>query len=382
MTCPHCDSRETSSRRRRTSLGYRTSACRACRRTFNERTASPFNDLHYPTNIVLLSVLWRLRYRLSFRDVAELLLQRGFEVTHETIRSWEFRFAPLLAGQLRARRRGRAGESWYVDETYVKVAGRWCYLYRAIDRDGQTSRAITVPPWTVKLRRGSRIASRTRNQTPTGRVRRRRPSCSRHSASGFWCAESRPDWVRDTDLMTRSAPEASKRVLRERVRGGRKGDTDLMTRSAPEASKPVLPERVRGGREGLRRTSYSRTSSTSRDWKSSALHHRQLCVLGRPSQRKRRRNSTCVVSCPPLAESTRADGACHLRAPGALSSPVVPTSAEPNHSAMKSPTSDPSNCSIVASKLQTSSPRDLARFRRKRGAPGLRHHSMSSSATR
>ena len=80
--------------------------------------------------------MWRLRYKLSFRDVAELLLQRCYEVTHETIRSWEFRFAPLLADQLRARRRGRAGESWYVDETYVKVAGRWCYLYRAIDRDG------------------------------------------------------------------------------------------------------------------------------------------------------------------------------------------------------------------------------------------------------
>ena len=78
-----------------------------------------------------------LRYKLSFRDVAELLLQRGFEVTHETIRAWEFRFAPLLADQLRRKRRGRAGVSWYLDETYVKVAGRWCYLYRAIDGDGE-----------------------------------------------------------------------------------------------------------------------------------------------------------------------------------------------------------------------------------------------------
>ena len=68
---------------------------------------------------MLLAVLWRLRYKLSFRDVAELLLQRGFEVTHETIREWEFRFAPLLADQLRARRRGRASESWYLDETCV-----------------------------------------------------------------------------------------------------------------------------------------------------------------------------------------------------------------------------------------------------------------------
>ena len=137
MTCPHCGSEETSRRRRRSSLGYRTSVCRSCRRIFNERTGTPFNELQYPTDIVLLAVLWRLRYKLSFRDVAELLLQRGFEVTHETIRAWEFRFAPLLADQLRIRRRGRAGESWYLDETYVKVSGRWCYLYRAIDRDGE-----------------------------------------------------------------------------------------------------------------------------------------------------------------------------------------------------------------------------------------------------
>ena len=137
MTCLRCGSDRTSLHRRRTSLGYRTFTCRACRRLFNERTGTPFNDLQYPTDIVLRSVLWRLRYKLSFRDVAEMLLERGFEVTHETVREWEFRFAPLVADQLRAKRRGRAGESWYLDETYVKVSGRWCYLYRAIDRDGE-----------------------------------------------------------------------------------------------------------------------------------------------------------------------------------------------------------------------------------------------------
>ena len=134
--CPRCGSSETSRRGRRTSLGYRTFSCRACRSVFNERTGTPFNKLQYPTDVVLLAVLWRLRYKLSFRDVAELLLERGFEVTHETIREWEFRFAPLLAEQLRAKRRGRAGVSWYLDETYVKVGGRWCYLYRAIDHHG------------------------------------------------------------------------------------------------------------------------------------------------------------------------------------------------------------------------------------------------------
>ncbi len=83
-----------------------------------------------------MAVLWRLRYKLGFRDVAELLGQRGYEVTHETVRNWEFRFAPLLSERLRAKHRGQAGRSWYLDETYVKVSGCWRYLYRAIDRDG------------------------------------------------------------------------------------------------------------------------------------------------------------------------------------------------------------------------------------------------------
>ncbi len=137
MNCPHCLSTATTRRTCRTALGYRRFNCRSCGRRFNKRTGTPFNDLQYPTDVVLLAVLWRLRYKLSFRDVSELLLQRGYEVTHETIRAWEFRFAPLLVERLRAKRRGRAGVSWYLDETYVKVAGRWCYLYRAIDRDGQ-----------------------------------------------------------------------------------------------------------------------------------------------------------------------------------------------------------------------------------------------------
>ena len=134
---PRCDSSQTRRRARRTSLGYRTFVCRSCRRIFNERTGPAFNDLLYPTDIVLVAVLWRLRYKLGFREVAEWLLERGYEVTHETIRSWQTRFAPLLSGQLRSKRRGRAGRSRYIDETYVKVSGRWCYLYRAIDRDGQ-----------------------------------------------------------------------------------------------------------------------------------------------------------------------------------------------------------------------------------------------------
>ena len=115
MVCPHCTSQETTRRAGTTSLGYVRFVCHTCGRRFNERSGTPFNDLHYPTDIVLNAVLWRLRYKLSFRDVAELLLIRGFAVTHETIRQWEARFAPLLAERLREKRRGRRSVSWYLD---------------------------------------------------------------------------------------------------------------------------------------------------------------------------------------------------------------------------------------------------------------------------
>ena len=78
MTCPHWRSAAVRRRKQRTALGYRRFWCSSCRRRFNERTGSPYNDLQFPTDVVLLAVLWRLRYKLGFRDVAELLLQRGY----------------------------------------------------------------------------------------------------------------------------------------------------------------------------------------------------------------------------------------------------------------------------------------------------------------
>lgn len=136
MNCPYCAATTTKKRMKKTKLGYKTFFCPHCCRIFNERTGTPFNYLEFPTDIVLLAVLWRLRYKLSLRDIAEMFLERGFTFTHETIRDWEMRFAPLITEQLRTKRRGQAGVSWYVDETYLKVHGKWCYLYRAIDYDG------------------------------------------------------------------------------------------------------------------------------------------------------------------------------------------------------------------------------------------------------
>ncbi len=136
MACPYCQGDATQEMERTTALGYRLFRCRPCRRTFNERTGTPFNHLQVPTDVALLVVLWRLRYKLSLRDLAEMFLTRGFTFTHETVREWEERFTPLLTERLRAKRRGKAGKKWHADETYVRVDGRWCYLYRAIDVDG------------------------------------------------------------------------------------------------------------------------------------------------------------------------------------------------------------------------------------------------------
>jgi putative transposase len=136
MWCPHCESAETTERRERTALGYRRFRCRTCKREFNERTGTSFNHLQYPTDIVCLVVLWRVRYKLSLRDLPEMFLERGLVFTHEAVREWEAQLAPLLSETLRKHRRGRIGGSWYVDETFLKVKGRLVYLYRAIDRDG------------------------------------------------------------------------------------------------------------------------------------------------------------------------------------------------------------------------------------------------------
>ena len=136
MNCPHCQASQTRKLDDTTDLGYAIFHCRQCKRKFNERTGSLFNYLEFPTDIVFQVVLCRLRYKLSLRDLAEMFLLRGFEFTHEAVRDWEERFAPLLAKHLRCKRKGKVGRRWYVDETYVKVKGKWCYLYRAIDREG------------------------------------------------------------------------------------------------------------------------------------------------------------------------------------------------------------------------------------------------------
>ena len=81
----------------------------------------------------------RLRYRVTLRDLSEIVLLRGIEVSQEAVRDWETKLLPVMGEELRRRRHGKrraSGVSWYVDETYLEVRGKWAYLYRAIGRDG------------------------------------------------------------------------------------------------------------------------------------------------------------------------------------------------------------------------------------------------------
>jgi transposase-like protein len=97
---------------------------------------SAFTGFRFPPEVIVVAVRWYLRFGLSYRDGEELLTERGVEVDHITIYRWVQRFTPLLADAARPCRHS-VGNRWQVDETYVKVAGHWRYVYRAVDQFGQ-----------------------------------------------------------------------------------------------------------------------------------------------------------------------------------------------------------------------------------------------------
>jgi transposase-like protein len=97
---------------------------------------SGFTGFRFPPEVIMMAVRWYLRYGLSYRDVEELLAERGIAVDHVTVYRWVRRFTPLLIDAARPCRHA-PGDRWFLDETYVKVGGRWVYLYRAIDQFGQ-----------------------------------------------------------------------------------------------------------------------------------------------------------------------------------------------------------------------------------------------------
>jgi putative transposase len=97
-----------------------------------------FKQRHFEKSIILLMVRWYLSYPLSYRDIEEMMLERGIHVDHSTINRWVIHYSPLLENEFRNKFKRQTGFSWRMDETYIKVKGKWHYLYRAVDKNGDT----------------------------------------------------------------------------------------------------------------------------------------------------------------------------------------------------------------------------------------------------
>ena len=96
-----------------------------------------FKGKQHLKNVILMSVRWYVAYSLSYRDIEELLLERGIQVDHSTVNRWVVEYSPQLANSFK-RKKKPVGNSWRMDETYIKVKGVWMYQYRAVDKEGQT----------------------------------------------------------------------------------------------------------------------------------------------------------------------------------------------------------------------------------------------------
>src|SRR6202049_2373014 len=96
-----------------------------------------FKGSHFEREVILWGVRWYVAYPISYRQLEEIMQERGVEVDHSTLNRWVLKYVPLLDTQFRARKRP-VGSSWRMDETYVGVSGAWKYLYRAVDKAGAT----------------------------------------------------------------------------------------------------------------------------------------------------------------------------------------------------------------------------------------------------
>ena len=97
-----------------------------------------FKGHRFEKNIILLCVRWYLAYPLSYRNLEEMMEERGVRIDHTNIYRWVRKFTPQLEAKFRKGKKRPVGNSWRMDETYIKIKGQWKYLYRAVDKAGQT----------------------------------------------------------------------------------------------------------------------------------------------------------------------------------------------------------------------------------------------------
>jgi IS6 family transposase len=116
--------------------------CRSGRISWTDMVLAPsvaglFKWRQFEPEVILLAVGWYLRFSLSYRDVEELLAERGLHADHVTVWRWVQRYAPEMQRRLRPQLRP-TNDSWRVNETYIRLKGKWVYLYRAVDSTGAT----------------------------------------------------------------------------------------------------------------------------------------------------------------------------------------------------------------------------------------------------
>jgi IS6 family transposase len=183
---------------------------------------SAFAGFRFPPEVIMLAVRWYLRFGLSYRDLEELLAERGVDVDHVTLFRWVQRFTPMLIEA--ARPCGYAvGSRWFVDETYVKVAGVWRYVYRAVDEHGQVIDVL------VSKRRDIVAARRFFSAALAAHGEPKEVITDRAVALANVIAELMPDAVHNTDQYANNRIECDHGRLKARLRPMRGLKTDRTT---------------------------------------------------------------------------------------------------------------------------------------------------------
>lgn len=171
-----------------------------------------YHGHRFPPQIISYSVWLHYRFSLSFRDVEDLLAERGIEVSYETIRRWCLKFGPRYRRALK-RREGRLGDTWFADEVFVKICGEQHYLWRAVDQDGDVLDIL------VQRRRDARAAERFFRKVLKGQKEEPRRLVTDKLRSYVPAARrALPTTIHDTEHYANNRAELSHQPTRQRER--------------------------------------------------------------------------------------------------------------------------------------------------------------------
>jgi IS6 family transposase len=226
----------------------------------------------------MLAVRWYLRYGLSYRDVEELLVERGVEVDHITIYRWVQRFTPLILEEARPCRHS-VGDRWFVDETYVGVAGVWRYVYRAVDQHGQVIDVL------VSNRRNIAAATSFFETILIGRDRPREVTTDLAAPLLRVIDELLPDAQHDTTQYANNRIEWDHGRLKARLRpmrGLRTDRTATAVTGVMRSSRTYDAATTNSASKHAKSIYWSRQPSTNSP-QQSELRSRQRAALSRPS---------------------------------------------------------------------------------------------------